>query len=87
VTKHKAKRKEYFRVGDIQESQVPILWNCGGYKRQGCYPQGLSVVRNCKAVAQGLENFKEYLRSLPMNQAIIWHEGLSGRKWLREPNV
>ena len=58
------------------------------YKRQGGYSRGLPVVRNCKAV--GTES-QETLRSI---RRIFWRSkrssvmsGLSGRKWVREPNV
>jgi hypothetical protein len=52
---------------------------------EGVIHRDLSVVRNCKDSGhKGLGNFEEYPRSLLMKQAIIWHEGLSGRKRLRD---
>jgi hypothetical protein len=44
--------------------------------------QDLSVVGNCKGGGhKGLgKNIEEYLWNLLVNQAIIWNEGLSGRK-------
>ena len=49
----------------------------------------LSVVGNYNGEGhKGLgKNIGEDLRNLLVHQAIIWNEGLSGRKWLREPNV
>jgi len=58
------------------------------YKWQGGYSRGLPVVRNCKAVCT---ESRETSRS---NRRIFWRSkwssvrsGLTGRKWVREPNV
>ena len=58
------------------------------YKRQGCYSRGLSMVRNCKAVGTGSrETSRSICRIFWRSKRSSVMSGLSGRKWVREPNV
>ena len=58
------------------------------YKRRGCHSRGLSVVRNCKAVGTGSrETSRSICRIFWRSKRSSLMSGLSGRKWVREPNV
>ena len=77
-SKNSRNNRETFGVSCNNKINWETLYECRVYM---VIHRGLSMEGNCKSDAiKSRENIREYHRKPSMHQAIIWSEGLSGRK-------